>query len=391
MKKSFELSSMLNGIDLWTAAFLMASASLCVILYYLIRLSVNLRKYMPLVVFVFLALVELLVDSAISIKPEAFVHLLYVTEPFAMLYGVLIYLYARNHASQNLQFRKEDLLFLIPFVLSVMSYLPFYVLSAQEKLADFMAFGNLKSDVSENIWEWNFEVVLNISFLFAALKQLNRYNFKIKAQLSDIHRVQLNLTHWLIKVCMLSYFVELVFVYLTYFGFPYYQALFTVFSLINYLVLLMIGYEAIISRKYIDELSSGWVVANVKEVEVSGEVIKYAKSTLNHESAQKIKEDLLKYMEENKPFLQPQLRIKDLSELTHISTHHISQVINEAFHQNFYEFVNSYRIDEAKRLLKDSNFKNYTYTAIGFEVGFNSKSAFYTAFKKFTGCSPANY
>jgi AraC-like DNA-binding protein len=369
----------------------MSAAGLVLILFYLIRLSKAIRRYLPLVVFVLLSLIELIVNSVININPEICPHLLYVTEPFAMLYGLLIFYYARNYSNQSLCFKKEDLLFLAPFLLSLLSYLPYYLLSGEVKVEDYIEFGDVQKDVSENIWEWNFEVVLNIAFLLAALKELRIYRFQIKQQLSDIHKVSFELTQLVIKVCILGYLLELIFVYLTFYGFPYYQLLFTIFDVLNYLFLMIIGYEAIVSKKHMDKLLSAWLVPNNSEIEAGGEVIKYAKSTLNTDSIEKISETLKRCMIEKRPFLQVQLRIKDLSDIIGIPTHQLSQVINESFNQNFYEFVNSYRIIEAQKLLADPKFKDYTYTAIGFEVGFNSKSAFYNAFKKFNGVSPAHY
>lgn len=59
--------------------------------------------------------------------------------------------------------------------------------------------------------------------------------------------------------------------------------------------------------------------------------------------------------------------------------------------RNFYDLVNSYRVEEAKRLLLDPKNSNYTILSVGFEAGFNSKTTFNTVFKKFTGLSPTEF
>jgi len=382
----------LQQLDIWNILQLAGFALGLIILLLLIKVSSGLKRYIPLIVFVGITILQLLLDFMIDTKQiKYFPHLLYILEPFNMIWGALLYLYARNMEAQRFRLCKLDLLLLIPFLLSLLTYMPYYFTSGAEKLKDFVVYGELKTDVVDSVWEWIFEVSVNTGFLWFALRQLAKYNGKIKEQFSDIQQLDLHLTQVMIKVFMGIYLVELLFVFMTFYGFPYYEPLFYTLELLGGGFLLLIAYDAIISNKYIVEIQKGWVTVPVSEVEIDGQIVKYAKSTLTDEMSDQIKTDLVNYMNEEKPYLQTQIRIKDLSEKTGIPSHQISQVINESFQQNFYEFVNSYRVKEAMKLLKDSNFKNYTYTAIGFEVGFNSKSAFYNAFKKVTGTTPAKY
>jgi len=83
------------------------------------------------------------------------------------------------------------------------------------------------------------------------------------------------------------------------------------------------------------------------------------------------------------------LNLPKLAQRLSMSTHHLSQIINERLQKNFFEFVNQYRIEEAKNLLRDK--ANINVAEIGFEAGFSSVSAFNTAFKKYTGLSPSQF
>jgi AraC-like DNA-binding protein len=74
-----------------------------------------------------------------------------------------------------------------------------------------------------------------------------------------------------------------------------------------------------------------------------------------------------------------------------MSTHHLSQLINEGLNQNFFDFVNSYRIEEIKKQLHDPKLSHIKIEEIAFQNGFNSKSAFNTAFKKFTQTTPSQF
>ncbi|MEP6928853.1 MAG: helix-turn-helix domain-containing protein [Flavobacterium sp.] len=100
---------------------------------------------------------------------------------------------------------------------------------------------------------------------------------------------------------------------------------------------------------------------------------------------------LKKYMMEKKPFLNPSLTIKDVSADIEIPVRDLSLLINHRLEQHFYDFVNNYRIENAMDILKDETKTKVTILEILYEVGFNSKSSFNTAFKKHTGYTPTDY
>lgn len=92
-----------------------------------------------------------------------------------------------------------------------------------------------------------------------------------------------------------------------------------------------------------------------------------------------------------KLFLNPNLNLKLLSKQLDLSEGYISQQINSNSKFNFNDYINNLRVEKAKQFLKDPLFDNYTIVAVGLESGFNSKSSFYTAFKKFSNKTPAQF
>jgi len=116
---------------------------------------------------------------------------------------------------------------------------------------------------------------------------------------------------------------------------------------------------------------------------------KYAKSALTEKQKEKIEKTINYAMEKEKVFLKNDVTINKLAECMDISRSYVSQVINERYNQNFSNFINEYRIREALRLLSFEESYNYTIESIASMVGFNSKSAFNNAFKKFTGVTPS--
>lgn len=100
---------------------------------------------------------------------------------------------------------------------------------------------------------------------------------------------------------------------------------------------------------------------------------------------------LKNYMTEKKPFLNSSLTIQDVSGEIEIPVRELSLLINHQLGQHFYDFVNTYRIENAMNMLKDETKSKVTILEILYEVGFNSKSSFNTAFKKHTGTTPTLY
>lgn len=118
---------------------------------------------------------------------------------------------------------------------------------------------------------------------------------------------------------------------------------------------------------------------------------KYEQSRLTNAEKKEYSQKLKQYFAEQKPFLNPDLTINDVANTMGISSKYLSQIINESLHKNFYDFINSHRIEEAKKMLKNKQDSEKTVLEILYDSGFNSKSAFNTAFKKHTGYTPTQY
>jgi AraC-like DNA-binding protein len=97
------------------------------------------------------------------------------------------------------------------------------------------------------------------------------------------------------------------------------------------------------------------------------------------------------HMELRRPWLEPDLTLEQLAAQLKLRPKLLSQAINEGLGQNFFEFINTYRIGEAKRLLTNPADKKITVLEVLYQVGFNSKSSFNTVFKKQTGMTPSEF
>jgi AraC-like DNA-binding protein len=102
-------------------------------------------------------------------------------------------------------------------------------------------------------------------------------------------------------------------------------------------------------------------------------------------------EKLQGYMKIEKPFLDPELSLSTLAKAMGINRNQLSQLINTGIGENFYDFINKYRVEEVKRLMVDPQKQNYNLLGMALEAGFKSKSTFNLIFKRFTGLTPSEY
>ncbi|WP_420322577.1 helix-turn-helix domain-containing protein [Flagellimonas sp.] len=100
---------------------------------------------------------------------------------------------------------------------------------------------------------------------------------------------------------------------------------------------------------------------------------------------------MVKHIAEDKLYLEPDVSLSSLGKLVNLSTQKTSEIINQYAKQNFNDFINFYRIQEAKKLLVAEDSENFTIASIAFDAGFNSLSSFNSAFKKFENITPSAY
>ncbi len=118
---------------------------------------------------------------------------------------------------------------------------------------------------------------------------------------------------------------------------------------------------------------------------------RYESSHLSIEKKKEIEDTLVRFVPENKPYLNPDLKLSDLAKMIDCAPHDISQVINQNLNQTFYSFINAYRIEAVKARMTDPSYAKYTLLAIAQQCGYSSKTSFYRAFRKLTGQSPQEY
>lgn len=347
------------------------------------------KLYLPLIVIVFLASFQLLTEYLYLTDYIVHIpHLIYLSEPTNTLCGVLLYLFFRNISEKRPTYRRSDILLFIPFLISFTYFIPTYCLSAVEKIAKLKGDGQAGITSLQYLCEWSFELAANLPFLIFSIILLKKYEENVKNEYTNIATITYPLARLLLLVFILLYGFESLAVVLAFMGIDWMQLTYDGIYFLTTSIIYLIGYEVLVHRgnqniTYLKPLNH--------DTPISIDATKYNRNILSEERVHHITQKILKCMEADSLYRSSELRLTHLAQKVEENPNTVSQIINDVFKQNFYDYVNNYRIEEAKRLLKSPDFQNYSIMAIGEEVGFNSKSTFYSAFKKNTSCTPLQY
>ncbi|MCU0325041.1 MAG: helix-turn-helix domain-containing protein [Spirosomaceae bacterium] len=153
----------------------------------------------------------------------------------------------------------------------------------------------------------------------------------------------------------------------------------------------LLGYFAIHQPEIFKLPQQNLTLFGSTEIVVEKAITPRVSEETHDDNLQVLKEKVEAYMQKHTPFTNPKLTLNDLAAKIKIPPHILSKVINEGFDKNFFDFVNTYRIEEFKKRMEDPKNKNFTLLGIAFDVGFNSKTAFNRSFKKITNQTPSEY
>jgi len=223
-----------------------------------------------------------------------------------------------------------------------------------------------------------FQFVHLLSYLVFSRRKMGDFTQKLKSQYSNLDKINtewinnLN-TAFMIVVGSVTVFFIVLFVFNIYVReFDY------LFVLPVALVIYWIAFKLIRHPEIIRSLAK-----------VIDTTAKYEKSSLTKEQGIAYRDSIRNYMVNQKPYLNNELKLNDLGEALDIHPHHLSQVLNDQFNLSFFDFVNKYRVEEAKMRFKQKDAE--TILQIAYEVGFNNKASFNNYFKKITKQTPSQF
>jgi len=305
-------------------------------------------------------------------------HLMRVGLPVLFLFGPLFYFYVKVLTDRTVRLRAGDLIHGVPFFILVAVMMPFYLEGREAKLLEIE---RIRTFATEPVFlaVSTVQVLHLFAYMIPVRSILRQYNQKIRNTKSSLEWINLR---WLqtgttLYLIVFGYIQLLTTLQAT--GIRTIELYHTSIPLIVTAIIYGLGYMGLRQPE----------IFSPAEEMAAGK--KYEKSTLTPELAREYSIRVKTYVEAEKPYLDSELTLPVLAGRIGIPAYQLSQVINESLGANFFDFINSYRVEEAKRLFEDSSTSAYTILAIAEEAGFNSKSAFNAAFKRFSGGTPSEF
>lgn len=342
----------------------------------------------------------LFIARARALSPN-FSFLLGFELPFPLFHGPFIYLYTAAATNQLPQNKKLAFLHFLTPVLSLLMFFDFFFLTPQQKIMVYQAKGvDYEKRLLVNLIT---TYASGIIYVIWSSLLLIRHKKNIQQQFSDTENINLNWLRYIIYGIGVVWIAVLMGKDNLIFGTA---VLFVLF--LGFFGLKQVGIftsdETKISMLQADEIiaeennSTAGLTITPESVftDTSSPTItsvkkKYQKSGLYAEQAENIHYRLMKLMKDEKIYTEPELTLSGLAGRLAVHPNHLSQVINEKEEKNFFDYINSLRIEEFKRLVSLPENKKYTILSLAYECGFNSKSSFNRYFKKVTGLSPSEH
>ena len=229
-----------------------------------------------------------------------------------------------------------------------------------------------------------FVVIHAVTYILLVIRKLLEYKQIISNSFSNLDKINL---HWLTNLCYGFLIVTLIWVLGGYGDIGYFilkwgeppMIVAYIFWFFMSSIVLLIGY-------------SGFTTPEIflnNEADLTSKPLPVKKYP--EEQLQKISEELTRLMHDDKPFLNPTLKLSQLAEAMNTNPGVLSAVINTVFKKNFNDFINEYRVKEVIVKMNNPELDKLTLLALALDSGFNSKSTFNATFKKVTGKTPNNY
>ena len=264
----------------------------------------------------------------------------------------------------------------IPGIIVILIQVYIFFLPYQTKIAiEAMPFHNLFFTYLGIIYSWVIAIW--------NLKLLHQHRIEVRNSFSHVEAKELQWARTFILFSIIASVVTHALYFISHTN-PYFKIFFSTIDLITIYWVAFHGLSQSNIRSVLNNQNTIYAfnskLSNTTKTQVNSNV-----------KIQELAEKINDYVIKSNAFSNSDLTIIDIAESLKIHPKLVSNAINTVQKQNFNSYINQFRIEKAIELLASTALNNYSMEGIGAEVGFNSKSAFYTAFKKVTGTTPTKY
>lgn len=287
--------------------------------------------------------------------------------PLKLLYGPLIYFFTRSIVMQESIVGKRDSIHLLPVLIS--GLLIILGITLPEKLMILFVQFSL------------------IGYLIISIYLTVLHKKVITSTHSNVDEISLG---WLTQILAFLFLIITLDVVNQSIGISMFPKGMQLFYIIQLLVILSLVTSIVYKGLKYPELFKGITREEIDIVHQDTSE-KYKSSSLSTEDLQSYREKLEEIFDNQKPYLDPELTLNELAGMIGVTSRNLSYIINSQFEMKFSDLINKYRVIEAVRIFEENNDPKQTILEVVYEVGFNSKSSFYLAFKKNVGKTPKEF
>jgi AraC-like DNA-binding protein len=308
-------------------------------------------------------------------------NLAHLEDGFVFLFGPVLFLYTLSIIYRDFHFHPRQLLHAIPFlVLTILYQVYYHKQSADEQLKIQNAIINRTLPLA--FYVSVFIIYLHVcAYVALAFYHLRIYRKKIRETFSSINQLNLEWLAFMLGGFAFLLLISFVYTFLPAVGLT---QLFDPLFVTGFIFIFFFSISVVWRGLRQPEIFAGIEQQDDKSEKKYASTIKEDERSI---ALTKIKE----LMEAEKIFLDPDLTLEKMAMKTPFSPKRLSQLINDSYQQNFFEFINSFRIREAERIFQTSRDRKLTVLEVMYSCGFNSKSSFNTIFKQKTGKTPSDY
>lgn len=289
--------------------------------------------------------------------------IIFIILQFALLINPFILLYVKSILDQEFSFKKKYMFHFLPFFIMIL-----YLTMKIYLIEDFIIWDS-------PLWYINSSIILlqNLIYLIVTLRFIFLHRRSLQVFFNTKDRLQYT---WLLFLICGFIFIWLIQIHSFILADVWHHYRWCTYTISLYSVTVFLFINAI---AYITFMNPALFIK------------KYQKSSLDEKDKKQYTKKLIDYIEKEKPFLNSEFSMTDLSKKLSITTCYLSQIINGYYSQHFHDFINKYRIEESKKLMRNPLNSHKSILELAYEVGFNSKSAFNRAFKKHTNITPSEF
>jgi AraC-like DNA-binding protein len=285
------------------------------------------------------------------------------------------------------KFDKRDLWHFAPVVFYIAISFEFYFLNASEKV-EWIANRTLFYQIVDVIAD-EFAAVQGITYSILILFRLDDYKKEVANYESNIDQKILRALFKGVILIALAWVIAAIDINLDYFGLISGNDLLIYTFLLIVLAIYYTSYVAIYSPEIFKVEATKLRVVFLRRKKT--DVIIKSDNDKNKPQLETFDQALTTIMENDKPYLKFNLNLAELAEMVNLTRNQLSFVINQKHRMNFNEYINSYRVEEVKRLMVDPANQHLKLMSLAYDAGFNSKASFNRIFKKLTDMTPSQF